>query len=71
MFDRILKNYDNIFEAIEYEILCNYKNISKHFDFDENDKEIKIFLKKLARSDRKRFNTLKQIPRRTRKRNNK
>lgn len=64
MFDRILKNYDNIFEAIEYEILRNYKNISKHFDFDENDKEIKIFLKKLARSDRKRFNTLKQIPRR-------
>ncbi|WP_238390087.1 hypothetical protein [Campylobacter fetus] len=60
-----MKSYDNIFEAIEYEILRNYKNISKHFDFDENGKEIKIFLKKLARSDRKKFNALKQIPRKT------
>lgn len=54
------KSYSNVFEAIECEILNNFELICSDFDFS---KEIKQFLMKLARGDRKRFNLVKFFPR--------
>lgn len=57
------KDFSDIFEAIQKHILDRYEELSERFKFSSYDKEIKIMLKKLARSDRKRFNISKSLPR--------
>ncbi|WP_258523724.1 DUF1819 family protein [Campylobacter hyointestinalis] len=56
-------DFSDIFEAIQKHILDRYEELSERFKFSSYDKEIKIMLKKLARSDRKRFNISKSLPR--------
>lgn len=63
VFDKFIEGYENVFDAIKYEILQNYQALSDKFSF-ENDEWAKLFLKKLARNDRKKFTTSRHIPRR-------
>lgn len=46
-------NFYDVFDAIEAEILGNYKELQSKFDISD---ESKLALMKLAKSDRKRFN---------------
>ncbi|MBE3021541.1 ATPase [Campylobacter sp. RM13119] len=56
-------SYYDVFEAIESEILKNYKNFMARFYFQsDREQAIKSALIKLARSDRKKFNILKILP---------
>lgn len=57
------QKYNDIFEAINAEILTKFKTHKDKFNFFNHDKECKTVLKKLARSDRKRFSITRQIPR--------
>lgn len=60
----ILGDYDDVFKAIEREILLNFKALMPKFYFSSPDESaIKTALIKLARSDRKRFNICKILPR--------
>ncbi|WP_236843002.1 DUF234 domain-containing protein [Campylobacter lanienae] len=61
VFDRIMSGYDDIFVAIESEILDRFDNFMDEFSFDYD--ETKRFLMRLAKGDRKRFATSKYLPR--------
>lgn len=65
VFDEFMLNgaYYDVFEAIEHEILDDYKALMPRFYFESDvDNAIKIALIKLARSDRKRFRIHKILP---------
>lgn len=65
VFDEFMLNgaYYDVFEAIEHEILDDYKALMPRFYFESDvDNAIKIALIKLARSDRKRFRVHKILP---------
>ena len=61
VFDRILDGYDDIFEAIDGEILAKFDSFCSEFSFYHD--EAKIFLMRLAKGDRKRFVASKYLPR--------
>ena len=56
-----MSGYDDIFVAIESEILDKFDNFTDEFSFDYD--ETKRFLMRLAKGDRKRFATSKYLPR--------
>lgn len=65
VFDEFMLNgaYYDVFEAIEHEILDDYKALMPRFYFESDvDNAIKTALIKLARSDRKRFRVHKILP---------
>lgn len=61
VFDRILDGYDDIFEAIDKEILAKFQSLESEFSFDYDD--AKAFLIRLAKGDRKRFVASKYLSR--------
>lgn len=61
VFDRILDGYDDIFEAIDGEILTKFDSLKDEFNFLHQ--EAKNFLIRLAKGDRKRFVASKYLSR--------
>ncbi|WP_333720423.1 MULTISPECIES: DUF234 domain-containing protein [unclassified Campylobacter] len=60
----ICTKYDDVFSAIEAEILPNFREIGERFSFGgEYEKELKQALMKFARSDRKKIGVAKILPR--------
>lgn len=55
--------YSDIFSAIDAEILSKFNELKTRFEFGEFSMECKTILRKLAKSDRKRFHILKTLPR--------
>ncbi|MCR8679677.1 MULTISPECIES: DUF234 domain-containing protein [Campylobacter] len=61
VFDRVVSGYDDIFVAIESEILAKYQSLKGEFYFEYD--EAKRFLMRLSKGDRKRFVASKYLSR--------